>query len=75
MSLIRSTATALLEQLGSGALSAVELTRAFLDQIETHDEAVCAFLDVAAEQALRRAEETDRRRAAGGPLGRLAGIP
>ncbi|MFV1965805.1 MAG: Asp-tRNA(Asn)/Glu-tRNA(Gln) amidotransferase subunit GatA, partial [Pirellulaceae bacterium] len=57
------------------ALSAVELTRAFLDQIETHDEAVCAFLDVAAEQALGRAEEIDRRRAAGDPLGRLAGIP
>ena len=75
MSLIRSTATALLEQLGSGAISSAELTRAFLDQIESHDGAVCAFLDVASQAALKRAEGIDQRRAAGESLGRLAGIP
>jgi aspartyl-tRNA(Asn)/glutamyl-tRNA(Gln) amidotransferase subunit A len=75
MSLIRSTATTLLQQLGSGALSSVELTQAYLDQISAHDGDVSAFLDVAASQALAQARDIDQRRAAGQSLGRLAGIP
>jgi aspartyl-tRNA(Asn)/glutamyl-tRNA(Gln) amidotransferase subunit A len=51
------------------------LTRAFLDQIERRDGQVRAFLRVDPAAALARAEEIDRRRAAGKPLGRLAGLP
>ena len=75
MSLIRSTATKLLECLARGDVSAAELTRAFLRQIELYDGAVHAFLCVDAERALAQAAEIDRRRAAGLPLGRLAGLP
>ena len=37
MSLVQSTATELLAQLEAGSISAVELTRAYLDQIERLD--------------------------------------
>jgi aspartyl-tRNA(Asn)/glutamyl-tRNA(Gln) amidotransferase subunit A len=69
------TATELLADLSAGRTTSAELTRAYLDQIERHDCRVRAFLRVDAEAALARAEEIDRRRAAGAPLGRLAGLP
>ena len=75
MSVIHATATELLEQLERGQLTAVELTQAFLDRIRIYDGAVHAFLRVADERALERAAEIDRRRAAGQPVGRLAGLP
>ncbi len=75
MSLIDHSATELLAQLKAGEVTSVEVTRAFLDQIERHDEAVKAFLRVVPEEALARAEEIDGRRKAGKPVGRLAGLP
>ena len=75
MLLIERTATELLDLLNTGETSSVEITGAFLDQIRKHDESVGAFLRVDAEPALDRAEQIDRQRAAGQPLGPLAGIP
>jgi len=75
MSLIESTATELLAQMQSGELTSVEVTQAFLDRIERHDEMVGAFLRVDAEGALRRAGEIDRKRRRGEPMGRLGGLP
>jgi len=75
MSLIHSTATDLLKGLETGEFTTIELTRAFLDQIERHDGAVRSFLRVNSEAALASAEQIDRRRAAGEPLGRLGGLP
>ena len=75
MSLIESTAAALLRDLQSGAVAAVDVTRAFLDQIEKHDAAIHAFLHVDRDGALAQAEDVDRRRAASAPLGPLAGLP
>ena len=69
------TATEHLADLTAGRISSVELTRAYLDQIDRHDSRVRAFLRVDPQAALARAEEIDRRRAAGQPLGRLAGLP
>src|SRR5438552_1281767 len=69
------TPAELLADLTGGRTTSVELTRDCLDQIERHDDRVRAFLRVDAEAALARAEEIDRRRAAGGPLGRLGGLP
>jgi aspartyl-tRNA(Asn)/glutamyl-tRNA(Gln) amidotransferase subunit A len=71
----RLTASALAEALGSGALSSVEVTRAHLDRIAAVDGAVHAFLHVDGDGALECAAEVDRRRAAGGDLHPLAGVP
>jgi len=75
MSLIRTSATELVGQLQTGGVSCVELTRAFLDQIDQRDPAVGAFLDTGGERAITHAQEIDRRRVAGAPVGRLAGLP
>ena len=75
MSLTDLTATQLLSDLASGKTTSVEVTQAFLDRIERHDEKVAAFLRVDAEAALRRAAEVDQKRGRGQTLGRLGGLP
>jgi len=75
MELTDATATELLGKLASRACSAVELTRSFLDRIARTDSSVGAFLSIDERGALASAAAIDRRRAAGGPLGPLAGIP
>lgn len=64
----------LLRLLDARELSAVELTRSCLDDIERHDDRVGAFIEVTAETALRAAREADERRRTGGH-GPLLGIP
>ena len=64
-----------LRDLESGATTSVELTRCYLDRIQSTDERVGAFLRVFAEEALQQAAAIDARRAKGAPLGRLAGLP
>jgi len=73
--MIDHSATELVRRLAEGETTSVELTRAFLDQIERHDHAVRAFLRVDRSAALAQAEQIDRRRNEGKPLGRLAGLP
>ncbi len=75
MTLLGHTATELCQRLRTGEVAAVELTRACLEQIERRDGAIGAFLRVDAEAALQQAQTVDRRRAAGEPLGPLAGLP
>ena len=75
MGLLEHTAAELLERLRSGSLRAVELARACIEQIERRDGRVGAFLGVNADSALEQAEAIDRRRAAGEPVGPLAGLP
>jgi aspartyl-tRNA(Asn)/glutamyl-tRNA(Gln) amidotransferase subunit A len=75
MSLIARSAIELLQDLESRKVSSVELTRAYLDQIQKHDGKVKAFLLVEPDAALARAKEIDERRAAGEPVGKLAGLP
>lgn len=75
MSLVHQSATQLREQLRSGAVSSLEVCRAFLDQIEAHDESVRAFLRVDRQSVERRATAVDQRRRQGASLGPLAGIP
>jgi aspartyl-tRNA(Asn)/glutamyl-tRNA(Gln) amidotransferase subunit A len=75
MALTDLTATQLLIELHAGRVTSTEVTRAFLDRIERHDGVVKAFLRVDPAAALQRAEEIDRRRASGGPVGVLAGLP
>ncbi len=73
--LIRKTAAELAAAITAGEVSAAEVTQAHLDRIAAVDGKVKAFLHVAADDALAQAREVDRRRAAGEPLGALAGVP
>lgn len=75
MSLTDLTAVELFAKLQSGETNSAELTRAFLDRIEAVDGQVKAFIRGDPAAAMARAEEIDRRRKAGKPLGRLAGMP
>lgn len=75
MSILSSTATELLADLQAGNTSSVELTQAFLAQIDRHDGAVQAFLKVDHQRALAQAAEVDIKRKAGKAIGRLGGLP
>jgi aspartyl-tRNA(Asn)/glutamyl-tRNA(Gln) amidotransferase subunit A len=73
--LTRLTAAETAAAVASGEVSAVETTQAHLDRIAAVDERVHAFLHVDADGALAAAKAVDERRAAGEPLGPLAGVP
>jgi aspartyl-tRNA(Asn)/glutamyl-tRNA(Gln) amidotransferase subunit A len=75
MSLVEQTAAELLRSLDSRAVSSVELTKAYLDRIQSLDGRVGAFLRVSGDEAIERAKEIDSRRARGQSVGRLAGLP
>ncbi|MFC1526501.1 Asp-tRNA(Asn)/Glu-tRNA(Gln) amidotransferase subunit GatA [Candidatus Latescibacterota bacterium] len=75
MKLNELTAHEVAGQLRQGEVSAVEVTRSVLDQIEAVDPTLNAFITVDADGALAQASEVDARRGRGEPLGALAGIP
>ena len=75
MNVLEATATSIRDDVAAGRLSAVDATRAALDRIASVNGALNAFNLVDAERALGRAQEIDRRRAAGEQLGPLAGVP
>lgn len=58
----------------SGAFTAVELTRAFLDRIASYEGTYNAFISMNPD-ALATAAELDVRYAGGGPVGPLHGVP
>lgn len=58
-----------------GDVSVQTMVEASLDAIRTRDQVLNAFTDVVAERALSRAKSLDQARAAGKPLGALAGVP
>ena len=73
--LVRQSATVLAKAMASGEVSSEEVTTAHLDRIAAVDERVHAFLHVLESEAVASARDIDRRRAAGEPLGPLAGVP
>jgi aspartyl-tRNA(Asn)/glutamyl-tRNA(Gln) amidotransferase subunit A len=73
--LFRMSAAEIAAAVRDGEVSAAEVTDAHLARIEQVDPQVRAFLHVAADQARQAAGAVDRRRAAGEPLGPLAGVP
>ena len=75
MSTIKKTAAELAALMASGEVSATEVAQAHLDRIAAVDGAVKAFLHVDADNVLDQARAVDARRAAGEPLGPLAGVP
>src|SRR3954451_23863753 len=62
------------ELLRSGAMSSRELTQATLDAIAVKNPPINAVVETMAEEALRAAEDADRRRA-GGEEAPFLGIP
>jgi aspartyl-tRNA(Asn)/glutamyl-tRNA(Gln) amidotransferase subunit A len=75
MDLLQRSACELLGDLEGRRVSSVELTTAYLDQIERHDGTIRAFLHVDRDAALAQAKAIDDRRATGKPVGKLAGLP
>src|SRR4051794_37938907 len=73
--LTRLTAAETAAVVASGEVSAVETTQAHLDRIAAVEGRVHAFLYVDTDGALAAARAVDERRAAGEPLGPLAGAP
>jgi aspartyl-tRNA(Asn)/glutamyl-tRNA(Gln) amidotransferase subunit A len=73
--LTRLTAAEMAAAVAAGEVAAVDLAAAHLDRIAEIDVQVRAFLHVAADGALAAARAVDERRAAGEPLGPLAGVP
>jgi aspartyl-tRNA(Asn)/glutamyl-tRNA(Gln) amidotransferase subunit A len=73
--LIRQSAATLAGAIAEGEVTSREVTQAHLDRIAEVDDRVHAFLHVDAEGALATADDVDARRAAGEPLGPLAGVP
>jgi aspartyl-tRNA(Asn)/glutamyl-tRNA(Gln) amidotransferase subunit A len=73
--LTRATAAELGRLIGSGEVSAEEVTRAHLDRIGAIDERVHAFLHVDDAGAIKAARAVDQKRASGERLGPLAGVP
>ncbi|MBO0816676.1 MAG: Asp-tRNA(Asn)/Glu-tRNA(Gln) amidotransferase GatCAB subunit A, partial [Actinobacteria bacterium] len=73
--LTRLTAGQTAAAIRDGEVSAAEVTDAHLARIEEVEPQVRAFLHVAADQARAAARAVDQRRAAGGDLGPLAGVP
>lgn len=63
------------ELLKSKKVTTVEITQAVLDRIEKVEPALGAYITVTGEQALKKAEEIQKKREAGAPLPPLAGIP
>lgn len=59
----------------SGGISSLEAVRSCLDRIASANPEVNAVVNVLAEQATAAAEERDRARRAGEPLGLLHGVP
>jgi aspartyl-tRNA(Asn)/glutamyl-tRNA(Gln) amidotransferase subunit A len=73
--LFRMSAAEIAEAVRDGEVSAIEVTDAHLARIEQVEPQVRAFLHVAADLAREAARAVDQRRAAGGELGPLAGVP
>lgn len=60
MKLHELTITEALKQLTQKKVSSVELTKALLDRIETHDDAIKAYISIDREDALAQAQKADQ---------------
>src|SRR5215469_16854887 len=70
-----ATAAETAHAVSTGAATALDVTEAALARIAKLNPELNAFTDVTAERARRRARAIDADRAAGKPLGPLAGVP
>ena len=70
-----TTALGIAAAVRDGELRATDVLARTLERIDRLDPVVNSFTAVTRERALREAEAVDAQRAAGGPLGPLAGVP
>ncbi|HID96302.1 MAG TPA: Asp-tRNA(Asn)/Glu-tRNA(Gln) amidotransferase subunit GatA [Candidatus Latescibacteria bacterium] len=75
MDLMRLTAHELKEGIVRGETSSYEVVNSLFDRIEKIDRDINAYISLLKEEALRKAEEVDRRIDRGEKVGKLAGIP
>ena len=73
--MLNGGARAIRDEIAAGRVSAVEVCRAFLERIEAVNPSLNVFNFIAADRALARAGDIDRRRAAGQSAGPLTGVP
>lgn len=73
--IVRLSATAIAHMVRVGEISPVAVAEAHLDAIARHNPRLNAVVTATADQALAQAQDVERRRAAGAPLGLLAGVP
>ncbi len=77
-SILHSTLSELAKRLHARELSSAEITRAFLDRIQSSNASINAFLSVAGEQAIEKATAFDQNRGSATPSAAekpLAGLP
>jgi len=72
--MIEKTVAELSAAMASKEISSVELTQAYLDRIDSHNESLNAFITVCKDSALVAAAKADQKRA-NGESGPLLGIP
>lgn len=75
MTLKNITVKELREKIVRREITSVEAVRAALGRMERLDGSIGAFISLAKERALEQAELVDRKIAAGGAVGPLAGVP
>ncbi|MEW6534269.1 MAG: Asp-tRNA(Asn)/Glu-tRNA(Gln) amidotransferase subunit GatA [Candidatus Auribacterota bacterium] len=75
MTLYAKTAVELLAMMRRKEACAREIVESVFQRIEAINDKLNAFVALDKEGALKKADEVDRKRAAGEPLGELAGIP
>lgn len=73
--LVKLTAAQMAAKLQAGEVTSRELVQAHINVIAAAEPELKAFLSVSATEALKTADEVDRRRAAGEELPELAGVP
>ncbi len=73
--LANQTAASMLQNLESRAISARELLDQHLEVVDSLNEDINAIVTLDVERATEQANEVDRQRASGEPLGPLAGLP
>lgn len=71
----QSSAIEIRKKFIQGERTAVSIVEYYLNRIAKYDGQVGAFLQVYQDKALYQAQEVDKKRASGKPLGKLAGIP
>jgi len=75
MDITELTVHELKEKLANKELKVTDITKAYIDRIEEKEPEVQAFITVLKEEALKQAEDIERKIEAGEEIGNLAGIP
>jgi len=69
------SAKQLRDKIAAGQMSSVETTEAVFKNIDEREPVIGAFISTYRDRALEKAAEVDKRIAAGGAVGELAGVP